>query len=244
MDMEKNTDVFDFGFWWGKIFYPASVMHDFMAYINDKEAILYHIKNSRIIMSVDNENEFIKVASEETKKTFAYELHNDFRSESIRYQNSMIVFQFAVFEQILEESVYLFLINNNELLKKVEQINPNFRISNFFSLENIKSTEYTKDIIKFLCRKASNYVITGRIEKSFDRLEKMAGLKYSKKTINFIQEFQDKRNIAVHDSTLLDIKADYFDKILMIIEEYLVKLEKRFEEFHIPFIRQFDWNNI
>lgn len=242
--MTIDSEYFDFGLWWGKIITSSYGLQHLILYLNDKDSILTHLKKNNSVKSLDNESGGLINSDSATIDRFATDLHSEFENAGSMYLNNMIVFQYVILEQILEQSVFLFLISNNNLLKRVEQINSEFRINSSFDLDTLTSAELTKDIIKSVCKRASTYVISGKIDKSLNRIEKLIGLKYSTKIVRFLQDLQNKRNAIVHESRFKTVEIEYFYEIVDFFQDVLIGLEKEFDKKKIKYERPFNWNRI
>lgn len=239
--MTIDSEYFDFGLWWGKIITSSYGHQDLMLYLNDKDSILAHLKNNRSLKSFSIKNDSLIISGSVYIDMFGASLHSEFQHAGSMYLNYIIVYLFEVLEQILKKSVFLFLLANNNLLKRVEQINSNFQINTSFNLDNLTSTELTRDIIKSVCKRASAYIIYGKIDKSFIRFENLIKLKYSTNIIGFFKGLQNKRNIIVHESEFKNVDLEYFHEIVNSFKEVLMGLEKEFDKKNIKYDRPFDW---
>ncbi|REG88252.1 hypothetical protein [Algoriphagus antarcticus] len=239
--MTNDTEYFDFGLWWGKIFTSIYGLNDLLSYLGDKESINLHLKKNESVKSFDLESGDIMSANDQTSQLFSSELHTEFENIRTKYLNNLIVFQYSILEQILEESVYLFLYNNSNLLKRTQQINLEFQINKSFDLDILLKTEFTKDVMKSICNRACKYIVTGRIDKSLKRIDKLVGLKFSADIIMFLQNLQDRRNTVVHETKFTTIEIDYFYKLVDIFQYVLIDIEKKIIERNIRYERPFDW---
>lgn len=237
--MTEQLEYFDFGKWWGKTIFGAYETKEIVSYLNDKDAIALHLKK------LDEQHkilfpEEVLVKETQTIKLRLDHYHNSFCYESQRYINSKIVYLFTVFENLLEESSYLFLRKNHLLIRRLEQLNADFKINNFINLENLTNLEKTDDVLKNICQNAVKYIIAGKIEKSLNRINNLFEISLSSDSIKFFQKFQDIRNEIVHEIIIKTNDIEFFDDIANNIENVLDKLEYRFRELDIPYHKQYE----
>ncbi|MDN3688669.1 hypothetical protein [Cyclobacterium jeungdonense] len=239
--MESKTECFNSGFWWGKILSSVYDLKEFLSYIKNKGSINSYLKENDLVKVFDNDkSEFIS-GDEKSIERFASKLHSNFHHIGTTIINSTIVYQFAIIEEIFEESIFLFLYYDHKLLKRVEQINSEFNINESVNLELLINNEATKDIIKLICRKACKYMVSGKIEKTLNRMEKLIGLKYSTDIIIFLKDLQIYRNEIVHGSSINLIDIEYLYKSIEVFQGVLMGLEKKLEEKNIHYDRPFNW---
>lgn len=229
--MEDNKEIFDFGFWLGKILSSAYGTPDVINYLNDKSCIAFHVKNKSNDIENKLNQDVIDLFVDGYCKTFAF--------ESLRYLNSHIVYIFCLLENLFEECTYLFIINNPTLLKRVEQINTDFKINSFLKFELLEKFDETHDVIKDISRVASTYIVTGKIENTLMRLKGLIKLEFPIQTVSFCKQLQEYRNHAVHQLSMKDVSVEYFKEIDIEFGIIFQSLETKFKELNITYFKPY-----
>ena len=220
------------------MYFEITKLDEIIEYLKDEQLMKSYLEAQKFICSEGNkeiETKSFSQLSPRSKSAYMSSLKDMLDDACESYIKNLVVYIFACFEELLLESVFLLLLKKNELLKKVEQINCDFKLNSAFELKYLLTTTYSKEIVHIVCDKASKYIVTGEIEKSINRFEKLAGVKFNKEAIKYLKLFQKKRNQIVHESKRIDLIHNFFQKFDDNLTSVFVTIKESFDKYDVAY---------
>jgi hypothetical protein len=229
---------FDIGKWVLKLLNTSNSYFDLLEFVNDKDAFKSHTEKRTIYSSSINSEEIIEIniKDSEYKKYFIHEIKTAIEHSMENYSNQMIVILATYIETMHSEFFYSIFTKNNKLIYDYITEHEHVKLNLIFDSKD------KDEIIDKLINIAKKNIINGSLKKINERIFKITKYKID---INLIESIQtnilDKRNLIVHESTLLIISEEELHKYFNLIEKYLIELGKACKRNGAYYIDQGNW---
>ncbi|UXC28335.1 hypothetical protein N3114_06535 [Aliarcobacter butzleri] len=229
---------FDIGKWILKLLNTSNSYFDLLKFVNDKDAFKSHTEKRTIYSASINSEEIVKIniKDSEYKTYFIHEIKTAIEHSMENYSNQMVVILATYIETMHSEFFHSIFTKNNKLIYDYITENEHVKLNLIFDSKD------KDEIIDRLINIAKKNIINGSLKKIIERIFKITKYKIDIKLIESIQKnIIDKRNLIVHESTLITINEEELHKYFNLIEKYLLELGKACKKNGAYYVDQANW---
>ena len=223
------TYSFDFGKFWSNNFFSHLRYQALLAYVNDKDAMDFHI-NRIDFNRVDENGEMYSIEP-------PFELCEDLKKEIIDtteiLSNQMLVYLATIIETVLEEYFFCIFLKTPSKINYCLKLREQAGINVGFSFNEFLEYSTKEDYQNVLARRAAKICNSGSIEKVIKRTSELVGYKVDVIQLESMKEIFEKRNKIVHENEMFNIDIEYFNLIWNIIDKFIKSIARNLRDIGI-----------
>lgn len=207
---------YDFTKLWSTHFFGFYDFKTFYEYASDKDAQIDYYKKRGAIRGGGEQEEVIKI---ETPKPLI-DIHVKGNESALeRIKNNFIVFLFARFESVIQDTMKCLICDNSGRILQFIKVYPDYEKYIGFSLKEFIEYDSKEEYISIISERLSSRILTGQPSKVIKRLKCL--LKFDEINTSILDDLMMKRNKIVHEGKVYEIELDELELYYETIDELL-----------------------
>lgn len=222
---------YDFSKLWAKQFFGFYEFKEFVEYASDKEAQIRYYKKLGALR-VDGKR---AVEGEMPQSLIDYHVESN-ESALDLIKNQFIVFLFARYEFVVEDTMKCLLCDDSERILKFIKVYPEYEEFIGFSLKEFIKYRSKEEYVTIISERLSSRMLAGKPSKVVNRLKCI--LNFADVDTNMLDELMNKRNNIVHEGEMYKIELNELENYYETIDNLLKNLALALKNIKIKVIDQ------